>query len=443
MVADNIPKGVSRMEVIDTETLPEHVVRLFGKDALKEVEKEEGATDEKIKDEKVCAAASARIRELMKADNFSVLVGAGSSIPLGGKSFAKEYLEDGKWVAEGVANELKEDYKFLRDLHREKNQGIQYGVEEFLTFLYRLKHAKEAGFELHRPDGATLRIAELLKCILKNLMEGCSLSKKDGDYDPHKTFLKRIISRPTNLRRTNLFTTNYDLVFETAMDEMGIVYVDGFVGGLKSFFRPEAFNYDYYFPGGTTEGKVSRMERVLHYYKLHGSLSWVESKENSLMNVHGIQKKSGSLESDDVVLIYPTPMKEQDAIGFPYTEMFRRFANAIQQPQSVLVTYGYSFGDAHINRIICEALSVPSFQLVIGSYGWTPPIKYLYERSKEQPCIGFIIGEKYANWDTFVTRVIPDIPSVELEERYEKKQQVARAMKEQNLGITNAAEGKD
>ena len=119
-------------------------------------------------------------------------------------------------------------------------------------------------------------------------------------------------------------------------------------------------------------------------------------------------------------------MKEHDTIGFPYSEMFRRLANTIQQPQSVLITYGYSFGDAHINRIIFEALTIPSFQLLLVSYSWSDNIKKIYTQFKDEPSVGFIIGEEFANWETFVTYILPDLPTQDLEEIYQQKRSKAK-----------------
>ena len=56
------------------------------------------------------------------------------------------------------------------------------------------------------------------------------------DVDPllaHRTFLSRIVrSRRSNLPRPRIFTTNYDLVIESALDELGYPYIDGFSGRL-------------------------------------------------------------------------------------------------------------------------------------------------------------------------------------------------------------------
>jgi hypothetical protein len=414
---------------INNHRYPEPLVKLLGKNIIDEQKDEHVDLFDSI---------SLRLRELLRADNFSILTGAGSSYDSGGVTFSSKAFENEGWVDEIFKNDkdLENDYMILLKIFKLLYRQYDFGVEDFITFLVKLDYAKKCGFEIQPKSvdeskeestsnsaheiQSSLNINQVNRKILNALKSRCDLPKIENNINNHKNFIKRIISRPINLRRTNLFTLNYDLLFEKAMDDMGIVYVDGFIGGLRRFFHPESFNYDYYYPAGTTEGKVSRMEKVLHYYKLHGSLNWEKSNYKSTLNIYAIEKISTISESDNF-LIYPTPMKEEDTIGFPYSELFRRFADAIQQPQSVLIIYGYSFGDYHINRIIYEALSIPSFQLIIVSFGWTDGIKNLYDHFKEEPSVGFIIGKDYANWETFVTKILPDIASVDLEERYQRK----------------------
>lgn len=69
------------------------------------------------------------------------------------------------------------------------------------------------------------------------------------------------MQRPLNLQRANIFTSNYDLAFEYAFDNLGIKYIDGFSGFHHRYFKPETFNYDIFYPGSTTAGKVQRIEK--------------------------------------------------------------------------------------------------------------------------------------------------------------------------------------
>jgi hypothetical protein len=102
---------------------------------------------------------------------------------------------------------------------------------------------------------------------------------------------------------------------------------------------------------------------VLHLYKLHGSINW-RRRSTAASDVIISQTDPTETEYGDV-MIYPSPLKVTEMNGYPYSEMLRHFSSHIHQPQSVLITIGYSFQDSHINRLIYQALSVPSFVLII------------------------------------------------------------------------------
>jgi hypothetical protein len=74
------------------------------------------------------------------------------------------------------------------------------------------------------------------------------------------------------------------------------------------------------------------------------------------------------VEPFQTVMIYPNPAKDLETSEYPYAELFRDFSAGLCRPNSVLVTYGYGFGDDHINRVIKDMLTIPSTHLVIISY---------------------------------------------------------------------------
>jgi len=66
-----------------------------------------------------------------------------------------------------------------------------------------------------------------------------------------------------------------------------------------------------------------------------------------------------------------TSSKKEYTLNFPYSELFRKFADRLQQPEAVLFVIGYSFYDEHVNDIIYQALANPSFTLVIVDFNGT------------------------------------------------------------------------
>jgi hypothetical protein len=64
-------------------------------------------------------------------------------------------------------------------------------------------------------------------------------------------------------------------------------------------------------------------------------------------------------------MIYPTPAKQNSSLGSPYADLFREFQSRIVREQSVLITVGFAFGDEHLNNIIYQALTIPTFRLIV------------------------------------------------------------------------------
>jgi len=108
------------------------------------------------------------------------------------------------------------------------------------------------------------------------------------------------------------------------------------------------------------------------------------------------------------IMIYPNAAKDRETAEYPYVELFRDFAAAICRPNSVLVTYGYSFGDEHINRVIRDMLTIPSTHLVAIAYDDnTGRIRKAFEDWGRQNQISLMIGPDLAGLDKLVDNFLP------------------------------------
>ena len=235
-------------------------------------------------------------------------------------------------------------------------------------------------------------------------------------YHYHEVLVKKLLQRPVHLRRANLFTTNYDMAFDYALDNLGVHYINGFMGVHNRFFKPEVYDYDLYYPGQSAIGKVHRAEKVLRYYKMHGSLSWVSTPPN-VSNTYGIKEiplnDDFIIDENNEIMIYPCVSKKSFTLDLPYSELFRQFSQAINQPQSVLICVGYSFYDEHINDIIKQALSIPSFTLIIANFDPTPDPESEIEKLKALEDKRIIILDQTASDQStfigFVNNIMPDL----------------------------------
>lgn len=351
-----------------------------------------------------------KIKKYLELENVSVLAGAGTSFHLGAPiirevpeelkpeckdSITKYFGENANPSYEDLFNCLQAD-KFLKEKRGESIDDINNIMAEMQKWLF---------------DNCNTQ-----KTTLNNLYEKDSLLVNNR-YHYHEVFIKKLLQRPNNLKRANLFTTNYDMAFDYALDNLGVHYINGFSGIHNRCFRPEVYDYDIYYPGQSVSGKVHRAEKVLRYYKMHGSLSWVAT-ESSPSNVYGIQERTmdGFFEPqiDKQIMIYPCVSKKTFTLDLPYSELFRQFAQAITQPQSVLFCIGYSFFDEHINDIIYQALSIPSFTLIIANFDKdnfkdNKPLQQLRELNDPRIIILNPTDSEQSTFVGFVKNVMPDL----------------------------------
>lgn len=393
-----------------------------------------------------------RVGTLLKTETVSFLLGAGASVDCGGELIGSVPLSvERDLCSKGISGTerfrmrgwLRVFYLAIRCTSR--NVDMPVTREEILARWHQLDakgvEPLKVNFEqvletLHcwraalpdaecrlRVDGVPsidVKGSDLASCLdysTRSLAATCQLPtpEKQAGIATYRTLVRKLLTRPLNLKRVNIFTLNYDTLIEQASDATGVVLLDGFVGTQRRVFRPESYEQDLYFPAETTEGHVHRFDRVLHLYKLHGSITWA-SHTPSIDDPYGIRSSVFNPDGEHPVLIYPTPAKYGETLGLPYSELFRRFASALVRPQSVLFVIGYGFGDEHVNSIIRQALAVPSFTIVIVDP--RPSSDFVNELRKQQdrrvwiaegPTLGKIAG--------FVDHVLPDLRDEEIRKK--------------------------
>ena len=190
-------------------------------------------------------------------------------------------------------------------------------------------------------------------------------------------FLLPFASRAVTRDRLHIFTTNYDRVIEFGCDLLGLRVLDRFVGDLAPVFRASRLGVDLHYNPPGIQGEPQYLEGVVRFTKLHGSLDWRSMRDPSgqpevrrCALPFGAPNEHPEIPTDPRghLLVYPNPAKDVETLEYPYAELFRDFAAATCRPNTVLVTYGYGFGDDHINRVLRDMLSLPSTHLVVISY---------------------------------------------------------------------------
>ncbi|WP_231511289.1 SIR2 family protein [Arthrobacter sp. UNC362MFTsu5.1] len=256
-----------------------------------------------------------------------------------------------------------------------------------------LKASVEAQFEL------------LLRSVLdfeRALRGAVGTEKYQTALNSAARFLLAFAARPGGRERLNLFTTNYDRLLEHLCDQLGLRPLDRFVGGLEPKFRASRLDVDMHYNPPGARGEPRYLEGVLHLGKLHGSLDWKWSESQGVhktMVPFGAKLGTSPSPWSQNVLIYPRSTKDIETQLYPYAELFRDFASAVCRPHSVLFTFGYGFGDSHVNRIIQDMLTIPSTHVVVCSFDASQSIDSCLGEFSTNPQISAFVGPQYATID--------------------------------------------
>jgi len=227
-----------------------------------------------------------------------------------------------------------------------------------------------------------------------------------------QSFLLSFASRAASRGRLHIFTTNYDRLIERGCDDAGLRIIDRFVGTLRPLFRNTRIELDYHYNPPGIRGEPRFMEGVVRLTKLHGSLDWrFDDATHRIYRAEtpfGAPQDHPSLPASpvDTVMIYPNPAKDVETTQYPYAELFRDFASATCRPNSVVVTYGYGFGDDHINRILLDMLSVPSAHLVIIAFDLDERIKGFLDQTRPAQ-VSLLAGKHFGSLQRLVDDYLP------------------------------------
>lgn len=240
-----------------------------------------------------------------------------------------------------------------------------------------------------------------------------------------RTLNRILLKRHSSIlaKQANIFTTNVDMVFEVAFEQMGIDFSDGFSGKIRPRFDLGDFN--------TLRFRLaSRFEQrsevpVFNLVKIHGSAGWLQQERSpdkvEIIFDHGLSlvaQTRAALDAARGDLIAITDKSEVDAdaliakalssavpatvtaflesyaklgivnpdkqkfattvLNETYYELIRRFANELEKENSVLFVHGFSFRDEHLRDVVVRAArSNPTLQVIVFCYSGGDLASYL------------------------------------------------------------------
>ncbi len=242
-------------------------------------------------------------------------------------------------------------------------------------------------------------------------------TKREQAFNTLVTFLMSFASRIGVRDRLNIFTTNYDRLIEAGAELAGLHLLDRFVGNLMPIFRSSRLDLDMHYNPPGIRGEPRYLEGVARFTKLHGSVDWVQTNKDirriglpfgtDSVTPYLAAPGLGSVTAHEL-MIYPNSAKDRETADYPYVELFRDLASAVCRPNSTLITYGYSFGDEHINRVIRDMLTIPSTHLVVISY--SDPLGRIMNTYRElgrDSQISLMIGPALADLTNLTQHYLP------------------------------------
>lgn len=271
-----------------------------------------------------------------------LLLGAGASAGMRKEDGSYPLIPAVAGLTAEVLAELASDYdKQIGELKKELAPK-----EDIETLLSRVRSlAKVIGpAKIHDLDGPGYakfgeRICEEIGKIVN-----VSLPKKGAAYSDIVTW----IVGTARDHAIEIFTTNYDLLIEEALERVRAPYFDGFTGGRDPFFDP------------VTVSNNDLPSRWTRLWKLHGSLGWSSNDKGEVI-------RSGKNSSNH--LVFPEHLKYEQTQKAPYAALLDRLRAFLATPDTLLLSVGFSFADAHISARIDEGLAAnPSASVFAFQY---------------------------------------------------------------------------
>jgi len=294
--------------------------------------------------------------------------------------------------------------------------GLLGNIEEALTELVHIPASEDAK-TIVRASIQAYFFEEVLAPNLKVINRTVETEKVLMSYARFLRTLNRVLlKRHSSIlaKQANIFTTNVDMLFEVALEQMGIDFSDGFSGKIRPRFDLGDFN--------TLRFRMSsRFEQrsevpVFNLIKLHGSAGWLQEQkspskveivfDHGLSLVSDVQKAHFAAKNDLIAIadanevdatalltrvttdVVPDSVAKftaaYDTLGIvnpdkrkfattvlneTYYELIRRFANELEKENSVLFVHGFSFRDEHLRDVVVRAARAnPTLQVIVFCY---------------------------------------------------------------------------
>jgi hypothetical protein len=245
---------------------------------------------------------------------------------------------------------------------------------------------------------------------------------REAVLDEYRTFLNTLLvvlqKQNHNDRKCNIYTTNYDSCFEVSADRLisehaaNCIINDGSAGFQSRKFHTKNFNNRVIQKGiFDKHAEVIPQINILHP---HGSVYWQKQGQgievdygsspyeitftfvqealisafeelvnDPTKNIEDLNKLGSdeskewaSLAGDDfwrkyesIPIVNPTKWKFHETVfEEAYYQILRHLSFELERPNTVLITFGFSFADEHILHLVQRSLSNPSLTVFVSCF---------------------------------------------------------------------------
>ena len=281
-------------------------------------------------------------------------------------------------------------------------------------------------------------------------------------YPPHrqevlkeyKTFLRTVTTvlqkQSRNDKKCNIYTTNYDNCFEISSDELlaeqavNCVINDGSDGFQKRHFHTKNFNNRVVQQG--IFDKHAQYIPQINILHPHGSVYWQKQEQSILVDYNNTQYdiefddnqkallaefeeiindsqktiddvvhfgETNSFDDeafkpgefwkryDEIPIVNPTKWKFHETVfEEAYYQVLRHLSFELERPNSVLITFGFSFADEHILHLVQRSLSNPSLTVYISCFNEAEK-SLMSKRFKGYPNVKYLAIDEDLNFARF------------------------------------------
>ena len=219
------------------------------------------------------------IAQCLQIENLNFLIGAGCS----------SYRDDtgAEKAIPTMAGLAREFYDCNPDLKVDRKNAAKdlfpNNLEALINYLISLKNITTSEKSRKALSG---KISIINKFIFERV---CNTPYSKELIQLYKEFYLRIVKK-TRQVPVNIFTTNYDLYSENALDELGIMYNNGFLGSAQRIFNPNSYNYVVVENLGLSRDVWKSVSNFINLYKIHGSINWLKDDNSGSDTPHILEK---------------------------------------------------------------------------------------------------------------------------------------------------------